>query len=201
MRRFCTFALIAGLAACGGDSKTPTTPVTPPTPAPLPTPSPNPYAAACGVPLPPFSDAYGFGIKVQLEPTKNKKILNANPLIKNPDYCTAAGIPFHTICNTRKEDNPERTACDHYLSGISDQGVPGPNWFEEVNGQRVKCGEPGTHCYLKPENQYLIDIYELGKYIACSGKGGPANSCGVCLLTVWDKPGSSTGGLCQLSGD
>jgi len=197
MRRLFVYALIAGLAACGGNSTSPTAPPSTVPPTPAPTPSPNPFAAACGNPLPPFADSYGFGIKVQLEPSDAKKIINASPIIKNAEYCAAAGFLGHTICNTRKEDNPERPPCDHYLSGIADTGKPGPNWFEQVGGQLVKCGEPGTHCELKPENQYLLDVYSVGKYVACGGKGSPG-TCGVCILLTFDRNHKSTGGLCTL---
>src|SRR5437870_6721954 len=148
--RLFAFALIIGIAACGGSSNVPTTPVSP-APTPIPTATPNPFAAACGSPLPSFADSYGFGIKVQLEPSPGKKILNASPIVKNADYCTAAGLVGHTICNTRNENAPERVPCDNYLSGIADTEQPGPNWFEDVdnNGKLVKCGAAGTHCELK----------------------------------------------------
>jgi hypothetical protein len=194
--------LIAGLPACGGSGSTPTAPVPTPTPAPVPTPSVNPFAAACGSPLPSFADSYGFGIKVQLEPSQGKKILNASPIIKNPDYCTAAGIPGNSICNTRREDLPERVPCDNYLSGISDEGRPGPNWFQDIDnkGTLVKCGLPNTNCELKPENQYLLDVYAPGIYVACGGKGSPG-TCGVCVLapSTWGMIHRNPSGLCGLS--
>lgn len=197
MRHCFAVALFVVLAGCGGGgSSQPATPSTPPpTPAPIPTPTPNPFAAACGVPLPPFEFAYGMGIKVQLEPTRGKKILNTNPAIRNADYCQAAGSPGFTICNTRREGHPEREACDHYLTGISDQGRPGPNWFQEINGQLVKCGAGGTSCELKPENQYLLDIYAVGKYVACGGKGSPGQ-CGDCIISTMERSTGSLGGLC-----
>jgi len=201
MRHFTALALIVGLAACGGGRSAPTQPgpAPAPTPTPVPTPTPNPYATACGVPLPSFDDSYGFGVKVQLEPTVNKKVLNASPLVKNAAYCTAAGMPNRTICNTRKEDVPQRVPCDHYLSGISDTGQPGPNWFEDVddNGQLVKCGEAGTHCKLKPENQYLLDVLAPGTYVACGGKGSPG-TCGGCVLKdeTWGVIHKNPSGLC-----
>jgi hypothetical protein len=202
MRRFLVFVTIAFMAACGGGGSTPTTPVTTPTPAPAPTPTPNPFAAACGTPLPSFSDSYGFGIKVQLEPSPGKKILNASPIVKNADYCTAAGFAGRTICNTRNENAPERVACDNYLSGIADTGLPGPNWFEDVDnsGHLVKCGDPLSHCDLKPENQYLLDVYAPGSYVACGGKGSPG-TCGVCVLSPndWGYIHKSPNGLCGLS--
>ena len=199
---FTTLALITGLIACGGGSTTPTTPVTTPTPVPAPTPSVNPFATACGSPLPSFSDSYGFGIKVQLEPSPGKKVLNASPIVKNADYCTAAGLSGRTICNTRNENAPERVACDNYLSGIADNGKPGPNWFEDIdnNGKLVKCGEPNTHCDLKPENQYLLDVFAPGSYVACGGKGSPG-TCGVCVLAPsdWGVIHRNPSGLCGLS--
>jgi hypothetical protein len=202
MRRLLAVLLIAGLPACGGSGSTPTAPVPTPTPAPVPTPSVNPYAAACGSPLPSFADSYGFGIKVQLEPSQGKKILNASPIIKNPDYCTAAGIPGNSICNTRREDFPERVPCDNYLSGISDEGRPGPNWFQDIDdkGTLVKCGLPSTNCELKPENQYLLDVYAPGIYVACGGKGSPG-TCGVCVLapSTWGVIHRNPSGLCGLS--
>jgi hypothetical protein len=206
MRSFSLLAAAASviaLAACGGGGSNPAPtgpgPAATPTPVPAPTPSVNPYAAACGVPLPSFDDSYGFGVKVQLEPTPGKKILNASPIIKNAAYCAAAGIPNSTICNTRREDNPQRVPCDHYLSGMSDEGVPGPNWFQDVNdnGTLVKCGAPDTHCVLKPENQYLLDVYAPGTYVACGGKGSPG-TCGGCVLKDkdWGIIHNNPSGLC-----
>ena len=199
MRFALAFALIVGLAACGGGgSATPGAPATPPPPVPSPTPTPNAFAAACGTPLPPFAVAYGYGIKVQLEPSKNKKILNASPAVRDLAYCEAAGFPNTLICNTRKEDSPERVPCDHYLSGMSDQGVPGPNWFQDFgnfpNEQFVKCGQAGTTCSLKPENQYLLDIHEVGRYVACSPQTG---TCGDCVIETMAQSTGSLGGLCK----
>src|SRR5688500_16635459 len=93
MRRFLAIGLVALLSACGGsDSPSPNQPAQP-TPTPVPTPTPNPFAAACGSPLPSFADSYGFGTKVQLEPTRNKKVLNTQPQIRNATYCASVGIP------------------------------------------------------------------------------------------------------------
>jgi len=201
MRHPFALVLILGIAACGGGS-TPTAPVASPPPTPAPTPSVNQYALACGSPLPAFADSYGFGVKVQLEPTPGKKILNASPLVKNPTYCAAAGFGNRTICNTRPEDHPQRVSCDYYLSGISDEGNPGPNWLQDVDdhGTLVKCGKSGTTCVLKPENQFLLDIYGPGSYVACGGKGSPG-TCGVCVLKAsdWGFIHKNPSGLCGLS--
>jgi hypothetical protein len=201
MRLALIVVLVLGTAACGGGSAgPPAAPGTSAPPVPSPTPSVNPFVAACGTPLPAMEDSYGFGIKVQLEPTNNKKVLNASPAVRNLDYCQAAGFPNTLICNTRKEDSPERVPCDHYLSGMSDQGRPGPNWFQDFgdfpNEQFVKCGETGTTCKLKEENQYLLDIFEVGRYVACGGEGG-TQTCGDCVIVTMEKSTGSLGGLCK----
>ena len=205
MRRVLAVLLVTATAACGGGSS-PLTPAPPsPAPTPVPTPTPNAFAAACGTPLPAINDLYGFAIKVQLEPSKFKKILNASPIVKNPAYCEAVDQAGQ-LCRTRIETNPERVPCDHYLSGISDEGRPGPTWYQEVDGKRRRCGGltlPGDapNCSLKEENQYLLDVSAPGKYIACAGTGSNG-SCGVCVLAD-DSFGvihRSPAGLCGLSG-
>ena len=209
MRRILALALFAGTAACGGGTTTPpsTMPSATPTPvAATPTPvPPNPFAAACGTPLPNFADSYGYGVKVQLEPSRNRKVINASPQVRNPQYCTAAGIGGMT-CNTRFEDNPERVPCDHYMSGISLTNRPGPNWFKEVNGTRLRCGGQGVaaetdSCNLKDTNQYLLDVVHPGKYVACGGTGSPG-TCGHCILDEDDFGviHNSPAGLCRIEG-
>ena len=200
--------LVLALAACGGgNSSSPGTPVAggtpPPTPAPTPTPVANAFAAACGTPLPAFKDSYGYGIKVQLEPSKLRKVLNASPQVRNEEYCRQTGL-FGQFCNTRLETNPERVPCDHYLSGISDTGMPGPNWYQQVDGKLLKCpgdSTPGDApgCHLKAENQYLLDIRQGGVYKACGGTGSPG-TCGVCVIddSTFGTTHQSTGGLCKV---
>jgi hypothetical protein len=198
-------ALAVSLGACGGGSETPAAPPTPTTlpPPSSPPPSVNPYIAACGTPLPPFANSYGFGIKVQLEPSRVLKVLNASPLIRNAEYCEAAGL-FGVICNTRLESLPERVPCDHYLSGISATGRPGPNWFQKVNGQLLRCGGQGQpaeapSCNLKESNQYLLDVRAGGIYVACGGTGSPG-TCGSCVLdeSTFGTVHQSPAGLCAL---
>jgi hypothetical protein len=207
MQRLSVLVVLAlSLAACGG-SNSPAAPPTPsPTPQPQPpspTPSANPYAAACGSPLPPFASSYGFGVKVQLEPSRSLKVLNASPLIRNADYCQAAGLPG-TICNTRFEYLPERVPCDHYLSGMSETGRPGPNWFQRVGGRLLRCGGQGLpaeapSCTLKDSNQYLLDVRAGGTYVACGGAGSPG-TCGSCVLddSVFGTVHQTPAGLCGL---
>jgi hypothetical protein len=182
--------------------------VTTPPPTTAPTPAPNQqYAAACGEPLPPLKDAYGFKVKVQLEPSKNKKILNASPQVANPDFCSEAGFGPIPFCNTRLETEPTRVPCDYYITGVSGiTGKPGPNWYEEVGGQLVRCGTgaPGEseHCFLKPENQFLLDVYAGGIYKSC-GSRGSTGTCGVCIIddSAFEKVHHSPAGLCDNNGD
>ena len=207
MRRALPFVLLAVTAACGGSdsNNAPTPPTVAPTPTPAPTATPNPFAAACGAPLPSFADSYGFGTKVQLQPTRNRMVLNTQPQIRNQAYCTSVGIPG-LICNTRREDDPSRVPCDHYMSGISDTGRPGPNWFQEVNGRLLRCGGVGgvpreaPDCELKPENQYLLDVTRGGQFVACGAAGAP-QTCGGCLLddSLFGTFQPTTAGLCRPS--
>jgi hypothetical protein len=206
MNRFVLGVFVLGLVGCGGGATVTTPPATQPPIPPTPTPTPNPFAAACGTPLPPFANSNGYGIKVQLEPSKRLKILNASPQIRSADYCAAAGIGG-VICNTRLEDQPQRVPCDHYLSGMSETGRPGPNWFQEIDGRRLRCGGFGVpfeapDCALKDTNQYLLDVSGPGKYVACGGTGSPG-TCGSCVLdeNVFGVVHPSPAGLCRLSGD
>lgn len=206
-----SLAAALALAACGGGSDSSPAPSGPTGTTPSPSPSPvNPYAAACGNPLPPIADTYGFGIKVQYEATKNKKVLNASPIIKNTQYCTdVSRLPWPGVpgeqCRTRNEDDPSRAACDHYVSGTSSEGVPGPNWFQEVDGKKLRCGGKLTpheapNCSLSEENQYLLEVFGPGRFVACGGTGSNG-SCGVCNLSedVFGVIHNSPAGLCKLS--
>ena len=146
---------------------------------------------------------YGYRIKVQLEPSVNRKVINASPQVKNAQYCAAVGLPGE-FCNTRRETDPQREACDHYLSGISVTGRPGPNWYHVINARNVACGgmgQPniGASCGLKDITQYMVDVSAPGKYRACSATG----SCGVCVIeeSAWGVIHNSPAGICKLDGD
>lgn len=208
MRRLLGCIALIPLVGCGGSTPATDPPTTPVTTAPTPTPSTaptNPFASACGQPLPSFNDSYGFGVKVQLEPTRNRKVLNASPQVRNDTYCLQVGIGGRS-CNTRFEDDPTRVPCDHYMSGISQTSRPGPNWFKEVGGRRLRCGGMGVtaetaDCLLKDTNQYLLDVTEPGKYVACGGTNSPG-TCGHCILDPDDFGviHSSPAGLCRIEG-
>jgi hypothetical protein len=200
-----SLALVVALTGCGGGSSAPNTPSTPaPTPTPQPTPTPNPYAAACGVPLPPLDKSYGYKVKVQSEPSPNRKWLTASPLVKDTAYCLSVGQPGES-CSPRFEDDPQRAACDHYLFGMSDDNRPGPNWFEEIDGVKYKCGSEtrageSNNCSVRGESQYNLDVFGPGKYLACGGRGS-AGTCGVCIIreSDWGYVHNSPAGICKLS--
>jgi hypothetical protein len=206
MKKSLAVVALVSLAACGGGSSSPTTPSQPtptptPTPSPTPTPTPNAYAQACGEPLPPWEDAYGFSIGV-LRDGDTIKILNASPLIRNPSYCAEIGLPG-PYCKTRPEGHPQRAACDHYLSGISLSGRPGPNWFQVIDGQWFNCGgyagvpDEGSTCGLKESDQYLLDVSGPAIYRACGGEGG-TETCGGCVLDPWTfDPNRTDRGFCR----
>jgi hypothetical protein len=210
MQRFLALGLLVFISGCGGGDSpappaNPNQPPAQPTPVPSPTPTPNPFAAACGTPLPPYADSYGYAVKVQTEPTRNKKMLNTQPQIRNAAYCASVGMPAQ-ICNVRREDSPQRAACDHYLAGISFTGRPGPNWFQDVNGVLKKCGgvagvpSEAPDCQLREDNQYLLDITAGGQYVACGGEGAP-QTCGGCLIdqSLFGRFNPTTAGQCRPS--
>src|SRR5262245_5246252 len=95
--------------ACGAGptaTNTPTPTATPTAAATArPSPTPNAFAAGCGSPLPDLADMYGFAVKVQLEPSARKKILNASPLVRNGAYCSQVGLAG-SFCETRIETDP-----------------------------------------------------------------------------------------------
>jgi hypothetical protein len=54
------------------------------------------------------------------------------------------------------------------------------------------------NCRLKESNQYLVDVTDVGKYVACGGTGSP-RTCGNCVLDEgsFDKIHDSPAGLCH----
>jgi hypothetical protein len=194
MRPFPAVFLTLALAGCGSSSPTPSTPTggTPATPTPAPTTTPTPVASAnaCN-PLPPKDKFYGFHVKVQVD-QGNKRILNASPLVADPAYCASIGIVAE-FCETRYEDDPQRPACDDYISGVSNTGRPGPTWtMVASNGSETPCrgvneGGDADGCKNNPTNQYLAFVFgDGGQFKACGGTG-TNGSCGLCNL----RPGAT----------
>jgi hypothetical protein len=174
---FKVLSLSLVLAACGGPQATDPTspggsppPVTipsaPPAPAATPTPAHLKAETYC-VPKPP--DIFGFKVKVHSD-RGWKKILDAKPLV-GPDaaYC-ASQNQGGTVCVVRREDDPMATTCSNLVTGKSDEGGYGPNWFYNDHTLCRPAGEGGNEpgCRLHEDNQFLVYTFGPGKYTACS---------------------------------
>jgi hypothetical protein len=145
-------------------------------PSPSPTPEPSPAASptpspeggtACGSPLPP--ELSTINVKIHLR-GPNAWVLDSTPLV-GPDveYCAKIGFTDgRSFCPVRPEGNPEREACELYVTGrAADTGRPGPTWYR--NGSF--CAGSASGCDNHPDNQYLLLAYGDGLYKAC-GKNG-----------------------------
>jgi hypothetical protein len=154
-----------------------TTPKPTPTPSSSPEPSPEPSpsptsgppegAGACGSPLPPELSA--INVKVHLRGA-DAWTLDSTPLVgPNATYCAQIGYTDgRSMCPVRPEGNPEREACELYVTGrAKDTGRAGPTWY--FNGSF--CAGPARGCENHPENQYQLLVYTGGVFRAC-GKNG-----------------------------
>ncbi len=162
-----------------GTSPTPTpifAPVAPqatPSPSPSPEPSPGstppppPSTSGCGDPLPPALSQ--VNVKVHLK-AGDTWVIDSTPLV-GPDAAYCAKIGFtdgRSICAVRPEGNPERQACEEYVTGrAADTGRPGPTWY--LGGGF--CRGRSTGCENHPENQYQVLAYSGGTYRACGRNG------------------------------
>jgi len=99
----------------------------------------------------------------------NRWILDSTPLV-GPDAAYCAKIGFtdgRSMCPVRPEGNPEREACELYVTGRAvDTGRPGPTW--SLNGS--PCGGP-PGCQNHDDNQYQVFAYASGLYKACGRNG------------------------------
>lgn len=162
------------LASCGGDdpAATPSAPqapvvVVPPAPTPAPTPvaenlRPDTY---CVPAPPPF-----FDFKLKIHDDRGwKKILDVKALV-GPDgaYC-ASQNQGGTVCVVRRENDPQAVTCTNLVSGISDTGRYGPNWFynDHTVCRPIGVGDNDAGCRLHETNQYLVYAFGPGKYTAC----------------------------------
>jgi hypothetical protein len=149
------------------------TPATSPSPSPQPSPdsspspsAPPPGAEACGSPTPPPLSS--INVKVHLR-GGDAWILDSTPLV-GPDAAYCAKIGFtdgRSICPVRPEGNPERSACEAYVTGrAADTGRAGPTWYF---GGSFCTGRPT--CENHPDNQYQLVVYAGGLYRACARSG------------------------------
>ena len=158
----------------GGPAPKPTpTPEPGATPDPRATPNPPEGSEACGSPLPP--ELSRINVKVH-QRGDNHWLLDSTPLV-GPDAAYCAKIGFtdgRSICAVRVEGNPEREACELYVTGRArDTGRSGPTW--SVDGSAC-TGR--TSCENHPDNQYLVIAYRSGAYKAC----GKNHVCGEVVV-------------------
>jgi len=57
---------------------------------------------------------------------------------------------------------------------------------------RVRTRGPSGSAF----DQYLLDIHDVGRYVACGGEGG-ADTCGDCVILTMEQSPGSLGGLCK----
>jgi len=161
------------LTSCGGDSGTqPSGPPSTPPPAPAPTPVPTPVpdhlqADTYCVPKPPPIVAF----KLAIHSDRGwKKILDAKAMV-GPDqgYCSAQNFGG-TVCVVRREDDPQAATCNNLVTGKSDTGRYGPNWFynDDTLCRPAGEGDNDAGCRIHETNQFLVYTFGPGKYTACS---------------------------------
>lgn len=152
-----------------------------PTPEPTPEPSPGaeqppPTGSGCGSPVPPPLSQINVKVHLRVGQTW---VIDSTPLV-GPDAAYCAKIGFtdgRSFCPVRPEGNPERQACEEYVTGrAADTGRPGPTWY--LGGSF--CTGRASGCENHPENQYQVLAYGGGTYRACGRNG-------VCGEVIADK--------------
>jgi hypothetical protein len=150
----------------GGPAPKPT-----PTPDAGPQPSPTPDSTggsgACGNPVPPALSA--INVKVHIRGTE-AWTLDSTPLVgPNATYCAAIGFTDgRSFCPVRPEGNPEREACELYVTGrAADTGRPGPTWY--FGGSF--CTGRSSGCENSEDNQYQLRVFQGGVFRACGRNG------------------------------
>ena len=157
-----------GTPVLGGPAPKPTpTPTSETTPQPNPTPGSTEGPGACGSPLPPALST--LNVKVHLRGAE-AWTLDSTPLV-GPDatYCAKIGFTDgRAVCPVRPEGNPEREACELYVTGrAADTGRPGPTW---TFGGRF-CTGRSSGCENSAENQYQLRAFQGGTFKACGRNG------------------------------
>ena len=168
----CAAATLGAIVQCGGSDSSPTTNPTPvPTVAPTPTPTPAgglPAGMVCNPTPPPL---YGMQVKMHAG-SADRAILDSKPLVWNVDnYCEKVNGVSGRFCETRKEGNDQRVACDYMAVGqAADTGRWGPTWY--YNGQ--PCDGPNfERCANHSSDQFLAIAKAPGRYEACAAPNAP----------------------------
>lgn len=189
--RLHTAVLILGCAAalavvvqCGGSSSGPTVNPTPiPTATPTATPTPSgivlPAGMVCNPTPPPL---YGIQVKKH-DGNADRAVINSNPLVVNVDnYCERVNEVGGRFCETRREGDPQRVACDYLAVGqASDTKRWGPTW--SYNGQPCD-GANFTNCANHTSDQFLAVAKTPGRFEACASSlatiAPDGSACGGC---------------------
>ena len=157
-----------GTPVLGGPAPKPSpTPASEGTPEPSPTPGSTEGSSGCGSPLPPALAE--LSVKVH-QRGGDAWILDSTPLV-GPDatYCATIGFTDgRAVCPVRPEGNPERQACELYVTGrATDTGRPGPTWT--FGGK--PCTGRASGCENSADNQYQLRIFQGGVFKACGRNG------------------------------
>jgi hypothetical protein len=140
------------------------------TPAAFPLPRPAnapPRDSGCGRPFPPPISR----VKVKVHFYGGEYwTLNSTPLVgHNREYCDSIGFTDgRSLCPVRPEGHPERIPCETWAVGeAQDTGRVGPTWTLDDHF----CTGPDSGCANAPDNQFLLWVYESGRYAACVTNG------------------------------
>jgi hypothetical protein len=170
---------------CGGGSSPTSNPTPVPTVSPTPTPTPSsglPAGMVCDPTPPPL---YGMQVKMH-DGNADRAVLDSKPLVANVDsYCERLNGVSGRFCETRKEGDPQRVACDYLAVGkASDTGRWGPTW--SFNGQPCD-GANATNCANHATEQFLAIAKTPGRYEACAATSVAVSAdggrCGGCDFT------------------
>jgi hypothetical protein len=169
-------ACLGVIVQCGGGGSSPTTS----NPTPLPTVAPTPVPTPVGVvlpagmvcdPTPP--PLYGMAVKIH-GGNSDRAVLDSKPVVWNVDnYCDRVIGVSGRFCETRKEGDAQRVACDYLAVGkASDTGRWGPRWY--YNDQ--PCDGPNFNsCAHHASEQFLVIAKAAGRFEACAASDVPVH--------------------------
>ena len=103
-------------------------------------------------------------------------ILDSKPQVTNLDgYCERVGFGDWKFCDTRKEGDSQRVACDYLATGkAKDTGRWGPTWI----GEGKPCGAEFSNCVNHPSEQFKVVVKDRGEFQACVADNAPVAADG-----------------------